>query len=188
MRSTLLADRYARALQSVFTETPELLQSAADALNALAAVYAQDPVFRGAMLNPVLERGARKKVLDAALGNLEASSQLTQLMHMLLERNRMALLPALAERFQSLFNEWMNRVDVTVTSAGPLTPDFERRIATAMGHFSGKSVHLECKVDPDIIGGLVVQILGNFIDFSLQTRLERLKEKLLSEETVTYGH
>ena len=76
-------------------------------------------------------------------------------------------------------NEWMNRVDVTVTTAGPLTPDHERRIAAAMEHFSGKTVQLNCKVDPGIIGGLVVQILGNFIDFSLRTRLERLKEKLL---------
>jgi ATP synthase F1 delta subunit len=187
MRSTLLADRYARALQSVFTETTRL-EAAAEVINTLAALYESDPVFRSAMSNPVLERALRAQVLDTALGELEAPPEVVKLLHTLLERNRMALLPALAERFQGLINEWMNRVDVTVVSAGALTPEFKHRISAAIAHFSGKTVNLECKVDPDIIGGLVVQILGNFIDFSLRTRLERLKEKLLSEETFTYGH
>ena len=187
MRSTLLADRYARALQGAFSETTQLEASAA-ALDTLAALYAGDPVFRGAMLNPVLDRSDRGKILDVALANLAASPELAQLLRTLLERNRMALLPTLAERFRALMNEWMKRVDVTVTTAGPLTPEVERRIAAAMEQYSGKTVQLTCKVDPGIIGGLVVQILGNFIDFSLRTRLERLKEKLLSEETLTYGH
>ena len=187
MRSTLLADRYARALQSAFADAPQL-EKAAGALDTLGVLYTGDPVFRGAMLNPVLDRSVRRQVLDTALKNLGASAELTLLLHTLLDRNRMALLPALAARFRDLINEWMNRVEVTVTAAGPLTPDIEHRITAAMERFSGKTVQLNCKADPGIIGGLVVQILGNFIDFSLRTRLERLKEKLLSEETLTYGH
>jgi F-type H+-transporting ATPase subunit delta len=187
MRSTLLADRYAQALKSAVTDAAQL-QKAAESLNTLGMLYAGDAVFRGAMLNPVLDRSVRRQVLDTALKKLEASAEMTLLLHTLLDRNRMALLPALANRFQDHLNEWMNCVEVTVVTAGPLTPEFEHRITAAMERFSGKTVQLNCKVDPGVIGGLVVHILGNFIDFSLRTRLERLKEKLLSEETLTYGY
>jgi len=187
MRSTLLADRYAQALRGAITDTA-LLQETAEALNVLSSLCASDPVFRSAMLNPVLDRAVRERVLDTALKNLEAASELRLLLHMLLDRNRMSLLPAVAARFQDHINEWLNRVEVAVVTAAPLTPDLERRIAVAMERFSGKTVQLNCKVDAGILGGLVVHILGNFIDFSLRTRLERLKEKLLSEETLTYGY
>ena len=187
MRSTLLADRYAQALRTAIADSA-LLQTAAESLNTLSALYTGDSVFRGAMLNPVLERSVRRQVLDTALKELDATSELTLLLHMLVDRNRMPLLPAVAARFQDHINEWLNRVEVTVVTAAPLTADLEHRITAAMEGFSHKTVQLNCKVDPGILSGLVVHILGNFIDFSLRTRLERLKEKLLAEETLTYGY
>jgi F0F1-type ATP synthase delta subunit len=48
-------------------------------------------------------------------------------------------------------------------------------------------VRLKSRVDAKIIGGLIVLMWGVFIDFSIKTRLERLKQTLLAEETPAYG-
>ena len=79
MRSTLLADRYAQALKSAVTDAAQL-QKAAESLNTLGMLYAGDAVFRGAMLNPVLDRSVRRQVLDTALEKLEASAEMTLLL------------------------------------------------------------------------------------------------------------
>ena len=82
----------------------------------------------------------------------------------------------------------LNRVEVTVATAMPLTPELEKKLTESLAKFSGKTVRMKNKVDPNIVGGLIVYMWGVFFDFSLRTRLGRLKQKLLSEETLTYGN
>ncbi len=187
MRNTLLADRYALALRTAITE-PAQLDEAVQALNVFGALYTQDMLFRRAMINPVVDKASRRKLLDAALQSCPAPPQVALTLDTLLARNRMALLPALAARFESLVNEHLNRVEVTVVTAAPLTDPVEQRIVQSMERFSGKTVQLKTKVEPGIIGGLIVYMRGVFFDFSLRTRLERLRQELLAEETLTYGH
>jgi len=187
MRSTLLADRYAQALRGAIVD-PAQLEKAAEVLNTLSALCATDVQFRRAVANPVLDKVVRRQILDTALKPLAASAETALLLHMLLDRNRMSILPTLATRFESHINEWLNRVEVTVVTAVPLTHELLVRMTQSLERFSGKQVQLKCKVDPNIIGGLVVYMWGVFFDFSLRTRLERLREKLLAEETLTYGH
>ena len=187
MRMTLLADRYARALRESIAE-PAQLEAASDALNVLSVLYTGDAQFRRAVINPVIDKSVRLQVLDAALQALAAPEEVTRLLHTLLDRNRVVVLPALAARFQSHINDWLNRVEVTVVTATPLTPALEAQLIQSMERFSEKAVKLKSKVDPAIIGGLIVYMWGVFFDCSLRTRLEKLKEKLLAEETMTYGH
>jgi F-type H+-transporting ATPase subunit delta len=187
MRSTLLADRYAQALHGAIAD-PAQLEKAAEVLNTLSALCATEVQFRRAVANPVLDKAVRRQILDAALKPLGASAEITLLMHMLLDRNRMTILPALAARFESHINDWLNRVEVTVVTAVSLTRELRARMIQSLERFSGKQVQLKSRVDPNIIGGLVVYMWGVLFDFSLRTRLERLREKLLAEETLTYGH
>jgi F-type H+-transporting ATPase subunit delta len=187
MRASLLADRYAQALRSALAD-PAQLEQAAQALNVLSALQQRDGDFRRAMVNPVLDMVSRRQVLDTVISAQPTPPEVARLLHALLARNRMALLPVLAARFVSHINEWLNRVEVTVTTAVPLARDLEAKLVPSLERLSGKTVQLRLKVDPNIIGGLVVYLWDLFFDFSLRTRLERLKQKLLAEETLTYGH
>ncbi|HOV75030.1 MAG TPA: ATP synthase F1 subunit delta [Candidatus Hydrogenedentes bacterium] len=186
MRGTLLADRYARALRGAITDSA-LLEEASHVLNRLAALHAGNSDFRMAMENPVIEMAARRRLLDAVLEALAAPPEVSRLLHTMLERNRMAALPQVASRFESHINEWLNRVEASVVTAVPLTPELETKLVHSLQRFSGKTVYLKCKVDPGIIGGLAVYMRGVFFDFSVRTRLERLKQKLLTEE-MTHGN
>ncbi len=187
MRMSLLADRYAKALREAIAE-PSQLEEAAQALNAAGAVYSEDASLRFVLGNSALDMAGRKQILDTVLGAVNTPPRVTQLLHTLLERNRMTLLPHIAVSFESHIDEWLNRVEVTVVTAIALTPELEGKLVQSLNRFTGKTVRMKNKVDPGIVGGLIVYMYGVFFDFSLRTRLGRLKQKLLSEESLSYGN
>lgn len=187
MRMTQLADRYATALRMAIGELARL-EEAAQALNVLSAAYQQDGGFRFALSNPVLPKDSRRRILDAALQAQPVPQEIERLLYMLLDENRITLLPTIAARFEIHIDDWLNRVEVTVITAVPLTPALEAKLLGSLENFSRKTVRLKPVVDPKIIGGLIVLMWGVFFDFSMRTRLERLKQKLLAEEMLTYGY
>jgi F-type H+-transporting ATPase subunit delta len=65
-----------------------------------------------------------------------------------------------------------------VRSARPLTEESRRRINEVFEHQTGKRVIADSSVDPDLLGGVVVEIAGRVFDGSLRTRLERLERSL----------
>jgi F-type H+-transporting ATPase subunit delta len=66
----------------------------------------------------------------------------------------------------------------TVTSAVPLTPDETAAIRSRVEAMAGASVDLTTKVDPDLLGGLTVQVQDRLLDASIRGRLERLRAQL----------
>jgi ATP synthase F1 delta subunit len=187
MRTSLLADRYAEALREAIAE-PAQLEKAAQALNAISAAYTEELSLRNVLGNSALDIAGRKQVLDTVMQAIGTPDTVARLLHTLIDHNRMVLLPTIALRFESHIDEWLNRVEVTVATAVPLTPALETKLTESLSKFSGKTVRMKNKVDPNIVGGLIVYMWGVFFDFSLRTRLGRLKQKLLSEETLTYGN
>lgn len=180
MRASLLAERYASALGQ--TLAPESLEAAGHALTELGAFYATDPEFKHALADPTHDVTARRAILDAALEAYKAPEAVVKLAHTLLERNRVALLPEIATRFDSRIDGWLNRVEATVVTAVELDSALETRIRQSLEKFAGKQVRIKTKIDTNLIGGFVVYMWGVLFDVSLRTQLSRLREKLLSEE------
>lgn len=186
MRASILADRYAIALREAIAE-PSKLEEAAQALNAISAAYVAEPQLRFVLGNSALDKASRIQVLDTVMQVFNTPTPVLNLMHALIDRNRMSLLTLIATQFELHIDEWLNRAEVTVVTATPLTPELESRLMASLQQFSGKSIRMKNKVDPGIVGGLVVYMWGVFFDFSLRTRLGRLKQKLLSEDWLIYG-
>jgi ATP synthase F1 delta subunit len=182
----MLADRYAQALRGALGETGQL-EAAAQALNAVSAFYSSDASFRHVLGNSALDMDGRRKILDLLLDAHEAPDAVRRLLHTVLDHNRMILVPSIATRFESHIDEWFNRVEVTVVTAVPLTPELEGQLVTSLERFTHKSVRMKNKVNPSIVGGLIVYMFDVFFDFSLRSRLDRLKEKLLSEVVPDYA-
>lgn len=186
MRASILADRYALALRDAIGE-PAQLEPAARALNALSEAYVRDPQLRYVLGNPALDKARRTQILDLVMAKLNTPDRVARLMRALVDRNRMMLLSAIAARFETHIDEWLARAEVTVVTAVPLQPDQEQKLIASLQKFSGKTIRMKNKVDPGIVGGLIVYMWGVFFDFSLRTRLGRLKQKLLTEDQLIYG-
>ncbi|HUW60983.1 MAG TPA: ATP synthase F1 subunit delta [Candidatus Bathyarchaeia archaeon] len=187
MRKSLLIERYAKALGESLAG-PDVLRNTTKALSGLALFFERTPSLRNALGNPAHAMSRRRQILDLVLDNHQADQPLRNFMHALLDRNRMALLPAIAEQFDRSIDELLNTVDVRVVTVIPLAEDVRGRLVKALERLAGKTVRLRNELDPAIVAGLIVYMWGVYFDFSLRTRLERLKQLLLAEEKTQYGY
>ena len=89
-------------------------------------------------------------------------------------------MPEIAEHFEALKAEIENTVDVTVTSAAPLSAEQQKSVAAALKERLGRDVTLSTEIDENLIGGAVIRAGDVVIDGSLRTRLEGLSNALIA--------
>lgn len=180
MISGSLAKRYARALAEVATEA-DVLESVGAELDRVASLWDAEPAMAGFFSNP----GVLLKDKIQTLATLSKRMQLSPLLHkfldLLLARDRLPALPSVARVYADLMNKQLGRVQAAVTTAAPLGPDLMETLRHRMGQVLGKGVLLESRVDPAILGGIVVQVDSTVYDGSLKTQLRQLRAHLLRE-------
>jgi F-type H+-transporting ATPase subunit delta len=99
---------------------------------------------------------------------------LRNFVHLLADNGRLALLPEIGTQFAALRADVENTVDVTVTSAMPLTAEQADKLVAALHKRLGRTVRLHATVDPALVGGAVVRAGDFVVDGSLRGRIERL--------------
>ena len=90
----------------------------------------------------------------------------------------MAVLPEIAEQFEALKAALENKIDVTVTSASPISDQQQDEISTALRERLGRDVNIEVEIDETLIGGAVIRAGDVVIDGSMRARLEGLANAL----------
>lgn len=180
--SDRIAVRYARALALVLADD-EALEPAAQELRALAALFGEHAELRAALFNNAIGLGRRRNVLDDIARALAVSQPVARLAAVLLGRGRLQDVASVAEAFEDIVDERLNRVGARVTTAHELTAEHEAELQRSLNAYTGKDVLLRKRVNPKIIGGVRVDMRGKVIDGTLRTGLRRLREHLLAEET-----
>jgi F-type H+-transporting ATPase subunit delta len=99
-------------------------------------------------------------------------------LRLLVDRQRIGDLPQIARSFRAMVDQQAGRLRATVTSAGPLADDEVARVRDAIARMTGRTVVLESRTDPALIGGVVAQVGATQLDGSLRTQLERMREEL----------
>lgn len=115
--------------------------------------------------------------IAGAAGNTEARNFL----RLLAENRRLSALPQIAAQYEVLRSEVENTVDVTVTSALPLTAEQSDRLAAALARRLRRTVRLHAEVDPKLIGGAIVRAGDFVVDGSLRGRIERLGNAMAAQ-------
>jgi F-type H+-transporting ATPase subunit delta len=169
---------YAEAMLSLAASSGTA-DSLREELDGLAALARSNPAFADFLANPAIEAGERRGSLESMfrgrLSDLAVDSLLV-----LNRKGRSALLPALAAEYRRADDRRQRRVEALVTSARPLTDDQRRRLAAAIQARTGYAAMLDERVDPSLLGGLVVQIGDEKTDGSALTRLHNLTAALLA--------
>jgi F-type H+-transporting ATPase subunit delta len=117
--------------------------------------------------------GLRKAISDP-------EPELENFLELLLEKGRMPVIYRIRRQFDALWNKENKRLGVTVTSAVELDPEIAERIGAEIEEQTGNTVELTSRVDPDILGGLVVQVGNMVLDTSIRNRLEKLRKSVAS--------
>jgi F-type H+-transporting ATPase subunit delta len=168
------AKRYAEAIAAIARETGSWEQWRQDLAAIRQAMY--DPALRLALENPRLAPERKQELLHRALQDGVADEAIN-LIAVMVRRGRLELLPDVVQWFDELADRALGIRHVTVTTATPLTDDLRQRIKERLGAGAAQ-IQLREKVDPDILGGLVVQEGDIIRDYSVRARLESLRERL----------
>jgi len=100
-------------------------------------------------------------------------------------RQRLIFMPGVFVAFEHILRQLRGEIDVELVSASALSPDVVERIRAGVAKAIGKEPTLITRVDPSLIGGIVLRIGDTQIDGSVETQLDRMKEMLKREGT---GH
>ncbi len=168
-----LATPYAEALLQV-AESRQETDTVATQARELLLLWNSSAQLREAMASPVLEPEAKKAALSALFdGHVTASVQ--NLLKLLADRQRIAVLDAVLERFLELYRELRQITLAKVSSATPLSDEQQAQLNQKVQAIAGtQAVEFELNVDPALIGGFVVNLGSQVIDASLAGQVRRL--------------
>ena len=169
-----LATRYAAALFEL-ADSKKALDAVAADLNALQKMIAESADLRSMMNSPILDRADQVKAMTAIV-KAAGFNELTQKFAGLIAQNRrLFALPAIIRAFLKLLADRRGEMTAEVTAARALTSDQQAAVAEAIRKAVGSKVSINVKVDPSLLGGLVVQVGSRMIDSSLKTKLQKLQ-------------
>jgi F-type H+-transporting ATPase subunit delta len=172
--------RYAKALLEIGVKQ-QTYDALGKELDRVADTFHRSPELEQVLENPVFPLEKRRHVMDELARRLALSKVVRNFVMLLLDKGRVGNLPDIARAHRALVDEHANRVRATVTSARPLDPALEARLKSALEKQSGKTVILEKKEDPAILGGVVTQLGDLVYDGSVRTQLQKMREELLAD-------
>jgi F-type H+-transporting ATPase subunit delta len=171
------ARRYARALHDVALQKGEVQPLRAE-LQQLVQLIEGNPELNKTLLHPGLGAERRQRLVKALFAG-RGSELLGRLLTLLAERDRMALLPELAEAFVRVANEHAGVLMAEAVAAQPLDEAQLGSLRAALKNATGREVELRARVDPALLGGLVVTLAGRTYDGSVRAQLGLLRERLV---------
>ncbi|MEB3319521.1 MAG: ATP synthase F1 subunit delta [Cyanobium sp.] len=168
-----IATPYAEALLQV-AESRKETDTVADQVRDILSIWDDSAELRSAMASPVLEPEAKKAAM-LALFKDQLTPSLENLLKLLADRQRIAVLDAVLSRFLELYRELRNVTLARVTSATPLTEEQQQQLNDKVRAIAGsEAVEFQLNVDPALIGGFVVSMGSRVIDASLAGQVRRL--------------
>lgn len=174
-RPVAAARRYAEAAFEVALAENQLDEWQADLAAAVAMLGRPD--VEPTVHSPAVPLKERVEIVRQLLEPRIARGPL-RLVTLVVERGKVHALPRISEQYARLLNKHRGVVMATVTSAAPLTDDETAAIRTRVEAMAGATVELTRKVDPDLLGGLTIQVRDQLLDASIRGRLERLRDQL----------
>lgn len=172
-----IARVYAQALLAL-AESQGEADSVLEELESMAVEIDKDPAFANFLRSPLVGTEERRQSLDRMFKG-RMNEILLDTLQVMNSKGRSGLVRALVEAYSQEYEELRGQVRVAVQSAVPLTDSLRRQLRDVVSGFTGKTPRLEESVDPDLIGGLVLQVTDRRIDTSVFKEIKGLRQQLL---------
>ena len=172
-----LARRYAKAIMDLAIAKGAVDKVGID-LRALATAYKAQPELAQVLANGAFPKAQRKAVLDAVLVRIGAHELVKTTLALLLDKERLAAVPAIAREVDAMIEARAGKVAAQVTSAVELTPMQLAQVTATLERLSGKKVVITRTVDPALLGGIVAKVGDVVYDGSARTQIRTLRDQL----------
>jgi F-type H+-transporting ATPase subunit delta len=166
---------YARALFEAARDE-DRLEPVREELDDFVEAQRQVPELRGLLRNPQIDHRAKAAALEELLGGEE--QLVRNFLLLLAEKNRAGEIEEIAREFDRLVAQAEGILNVELTTAVELSGQEARDVIEQIEKASGRKVEATQRVDPDLIGGLVLQAGSLRLDASIRGRLDRLRQEL----------
>jgi F-type H+-transporting ATPase subunit delta len=167
-----LAQVYARSLLQAalehgkLDELREQLGQFADALN-------QNRELAVFFFSPYFSTTEKRQALDTLLDG--ADELFINFLALLIENHRMPVIFRIRDEYERLWDEENRTLPVEITSAIALDDATTESLGKTIGERAGRKVTLAARVDPDILGGIIIRVGNSILDASIRNRLEQLR-------------
>ncbi len=178
MKETVVARRYAKALMEIGLKENRAGEIH-DELVKIQSLFKEFPNLWKAVSLPIWPLEGRRKVMSQVAQKVGFSESMIRFLDILVEKERITLLPAIYKIFQDLLDKEQNRIRGVLYTTEPLKEKEFETLKKALADYMEKEVILEKEVDPGLIGGVKARIGEIVIDGSVKGQLNRYREKLL---------
>jgi F-type H+-transporting ATPase subunit delta len=177
MISTGIFARYSKALADVALETGQEAEVGRD-LATYQEIFVAVPDLLVIFDSPAVQRETKERILDQLLGKYPVGATTGNFLRMLLRQNRIRYFREIIDYYTKYVNTRKGIVAAQVTVASPLSEQDLEALRTSLGAATGNTVVLDVKSDPELLGGLVVQIGSTVYDGSIRRQLSEMRERL----------
>jgi F-type H+-transporting ATPase subunit delta len=169
-----IASRYAAALYELADEG-KALDSVAGDLSALKSLIVESADLANLIRSPLIDRNDKAEAMNSVLKQAGSDDLTRRFIGIVARNNRLFALPAMIDAFLAELAERRGEITAQVASARTLSEEQLAKIAETLQTALGGRITLEQRVDPSLIGGLVVRVGSRMIDASLKSKLQRLQ-------------
>lgn len=171
-----IATTYAEALYGLAKEE-NLTESVLQQLQALGEAFEAEPDFLRLMMASNLSKEERCRILDESFRG-KAEPYVLNFMKILTEKGYMSHFSDFVKAYRVAYNTDHGIVPVKAVTAVPMTEDQIARLTEKLAKITGKTIDLQCRIDPAVMGGVQLDYDGKRVDGTVKSRLEAV-EKLL---------
>lgn len=173
-----IASAYAEAVLDLATKDNQA-DEVLNELKMINQVFASDKDMSVIINHPAIRANQKKEVLAKVFAG-KVSVLTDNLLNLLADKRRLDLLPFLESGYRELLNKRNNIVSASLICSEKLADSNVANIKAQLTEHLGKRLELEVKVDPSLIGGVVLKLGDQVIDGSLKGRLKALEKAMMS--------
>jgi ATP synthase F1 delta subunit len=170
-----IATVYGRSLFEVAKEAGKL-DEVREQLSQVADAISDQHELQVFFFSPYFSPDEKKEGLRKALS--DADPIVLNFLDLLIEKHRMPAIMRIKQTYNGMWERENDLLPVTVTSAVELDEETVRHVGDRIGEQTGRKVELSSRVEPDLLGGIVVRVGNSIIDASIRSRLEQLRKQV----------
>ena len=171
-----IATVYARALFDVAQEQDKL-DDVRDQLGAFADALSENRDLQVFFFSPYFSTPEKEDGLDKVVSG--ADPVVMNFLKLLIEKHRMPVLFRVRTTYDAMWEDENKLLPVSITSAVELDKGTVKELGDRIAEQTGRTVELSSQVEPDILGGIVVQVGNSVLDASVKNRLEQLRKQVV---------
>jgi F-type H+-transporting ATPase subunit delta len=178
MKEGILAQRYAKALFAVALDK-KLLEKVRDELYDFVARLKDNAELSYFLRSPERSRAEKRQLVERVFAD-RYSSIFFNFLLLLIDKGRIPLYREVRQAFSALYDHYHRKVRALAITAMPMAKAELETLQADLAQAMNRALEIENRIDPAILGGIVLDIEGKILDGSVRRQLERLREVVAS--------